>query len=67
MKKFNSLQLTHNNPSYIKPVMWIRIDRMRIQIHKIWWMQIQIQDDKTTKSISTHLLKVKKIKSALKD
>ena len=23
--------------------MWIRIDRMRILIHKIWWMRIQIQ------------------------
>ena len=28
---------------YLKPVMWIRIDCMRIRIHKIWWMRIRIQ------------------------
>ena len=42
------------------PVMWIRIDRMRIRIREIWWMQIQIQNNKITILISTHLLKVKK-------
>jgi len=43
-------------------VMWIHIDRIRIRIHKIWWIRIQIriQYNKITKSISNHLLKVKK-------
>ena len=27
----------------LPPVMWIRIDFMRIRIHKIWWMLIQIR------------------------
>ena len=42
--------------------MWIRIVHMRIRIHKIWWMriQIQIQDSKITKLISTHLLIIRK-------
>ena len=42
------------------PVMWIRIDCMRI--HKIWLMRIQIQirfqGNKFTKLISNHLLRV---------
>ena len=41
-------------------VMWIRIDQMRIRIHKIWTMQIQIQDNKIINLISANLLKVKK-------
>ena len=40
--------------------MWIRIDRMRIRFHKIWWMGIRIQYNKISKSFSYHLLKVKK-------
>ena len=32
-------------------VMWIRIDRMRIRIHKIWW--ILIQDSKITNWFQT--------------
>ena len=40
--------------------MWIRIDRMRIRIHKVWSMRIRIriQDNKS----QNHLLKVKKKK-----
>ena len=41
-------------------VMWILIDRMRIRSHKIIWMRIRIQDNKITKLMSNHLLKVNK-------
>ena len=40
--------------------MWIRIDSMWIRIQKISWMWIRIQDNKTTKLISNHLLEVEK-------
>ena len=32
----------------LQQVTWIRIDRMRIQIHKMCWMQFRIQDNKIT-------------------
>ena len=37
--------------SEISTVMWIRIDCMRLRIHKIWWMRIRIriQTNKITK------------------
>ena len=38
--------------------MWIRINHMRIRIRKILWMRIQ--DNKITKLITNHHLKVKK-------
>ena len=41
-------------------VMWIRINRMRLRIHKIWSLRIRIQNNKITKSISNYLLRVKK-------
>ena len=44
----------------IKSVMWIRIYRMRIRLRKIWSLRIRIQDNRITKFISNHLLKVKK-------
>ena len=46
-------------------VMWIRIDRMQITIHKIWSMWIRIQNNKITKFIMNHLLKVKKKKKII--
>ena len=43
-------------------MMWIRIDRTRIRIHKIWSMWIRYRDNEITNLISTLLLKVKKKK-----
>ena len=36
------------HPLTKKPVIWIRIGRMRIRIHKIWSMRIRIHDNKIT-------------------
>ena len=44
----------------IYPVMWIRIDHMRIRIHKI--LSIWIRDNKITKFIPNHCLNVNKKK-----
>ena len=46
-------------------VVWIRIDCMRIRIHKIWWMRIRIQVNKIPKLISKHLLTLKNFFSFL--
>ena len=40
-----------------KPVMWIRIDCIRI--HKIWWIRIRIQANIITKLILKHIYKIK--------
>ena len=40
--------------------MWIRIDRMRFRIHKIWSTWIRIQDNKITKINFEPSFKVKK-------
>ena len=42
-------------------VMWIRIDCMRIRIHKVWWLRIQV--NKITNLMSIQLFNVKKKKN----